>query len=104
MFDIVVPSQSTLDKYGLSMAEWEAMVKACKGICAICDRHPPSHRFVIDHDHVVGWAKMPPGLRKLYVRGLLCSWCNFRMIPRTATPAKLRAAARYLERYLRRKP
>lgn len=60
-----------LRSYGLTIAQFEEMVKAQKGRCAICDKLPSEalghnhHRLCIDHDHKTG-----------AVRGLLCVRCN----------------------------
>jgi hypothetical protein len=57
------------------------------GVCAICGRPPKTRKLHVDHDHKTG-----------KVRGLLCYTCNRFILGRYATPAKLRAAADYLER------
>jgi hypothetical protein len=54
-------------KYGISVADYDEMLAAQGGCCAIC-YGPPTRgreRFDIDHDHSTG-----------VVRGLLCSNCN----------------------------
>ncbi len=50
--------------YGIPYEEYERMVEALEGRCAICLRLPKKH-LSIDHDHKTG-----------KVRGLLCSGCN----------------------------
>ena len=53
-------------KYGISLADYDAMVASQKGGCAVCGGPPPSKRyFSVDHDHATG-----------AVRGLLCQKCN----------------------------
>jgi hypothetical protein len=60
-----------LAKYGLREADYDAMLAAQGGSCAMCHCFPHSKRnanhkyFSIDHDHETG-----------YVRGLLCVRCN----------------------------
>lgn len=60
------------EKYGLTVEQFDAMLKTQKGLCAICGR-PPSGKgqcgkspvLHVDHDHATG-----------KVRGLLCPQCN----------------------------
>lgn len=66
---------------------YEAMLIAQGGVCAICGNPPKTRRLHVDHDHKTG-----------RVRGLLCFTCNRFLLGYYATPAKLRAAADYLER------
>jgi hypothetical protein len=64
--------------YGLSPEQFDAILKAQGGGCAICKFIPgPDDRALdIDHRHVDGWKEMPPEERRLYVRGMLCDRCN----------------------------
>jgi hypothetical protein len=95
------PSQATLRKYGLSKDEWLEIWYSQNEMCPICSRsYAP---LVIDHEHVRNWKKMKPEKRKLYVRGLPCSWCNRWIIGRGATPQLLINGAHYLLAYQERK-
>ena len=53
-------------KFGISPEQYEEMLKAQRGGCAICGRVPEAGKtFHVDHDHDTG-----------AVRGLLCQPCN----------------------------
>lgn len=55
-------------EYGITLAEYQRMLLAQGGGCAICDCRPencPHGRLHVDHDHDTG-----------IVRGLLCHACN----------------------------
>ena len=73
--------------YGMDLAEYEALVKAQAGLCAIC-KHPPRGRkfLAVDHDHSTG-----------AVRALLCGPCNSALGMMQDDVARLRAAADYVE-------
>ena len=54
--------------YGITLADYEAMLKAQGGCCAICHTTKPTGKFrwfAVDHCHATGM-----------VRGLLCHHCN----------------------------
>lgn len=51
--------------YGLTAAQYDTLLRAQGGRCAICRAKPKSKRLAVDHDHKTG-----------AVRGLLCSRCN----------------------------
>lgn len=68
----------------VSDADYEAMLTAQGGGCAICHRPPKTRRLHIDHDH-----------KTLTVRGLLCHRCN-RNLPNWVTREWLRDAYLYL--------
>ena len=98
---IHIPSKATLKKYGISENEWIILWLSQGEICPICGRSDAL--MVTDHEHVRGWKKMPPEKRKLYVRGIICSWCNQRIVGRGATFQKLINGAHYLRDYEMRK-
>lgn len=72
-----------LKRYGITLAQYDAMVISQGGKCAICGR--ASERLVVDHDHVTGM-----------VRGLLCDPCNLGIGKLGDTVAALIAATAYL--------
>lgn len=56
-------------RYGISLEEYERLLKKQRGRCAICHRKPSSkRRLCVDHCH-----------RTKRVRGLLCIKCNVAM-------------------------
>ena len=98
------PSPATPRRYGLTLEEWRAILDIQGGVCAICKRVPPNGRLVVDHEHVRGWKKMPPEKRKLYVRGLICSWDNRQHLRRGMTAQKASAIMTYLRMFEERRP
>lgn len=72
--------------YGISLRQYEAMLKRQKGVCAICGRPPKTGPLHVDHDHHTG-----------RVRGLLDYYCNRRIVGRHRSPELLRKVADYLE-------
>lgn len=52
--------------YGITLEQYEQMLTAQNGVCAICGRIPTGRSLHVDHNHKTG-----------EVRGLLCHSCNF---------------------------
>jgi hypothetical protein len=80
-------------KYGLTVAEYEAMLARQQGVCACCQksethraRNGEVSRLAVDHDHVTG-----------SIRALLCHSCNTGIGSFYDDPTLLRAAAEYIE-------
>jgi hypothetical protein len=73
--------------YGMSLADFDALMDAQDGRCAICGRsdNPGSRRLHIDHDHTTG-----------EVRGLLCHNCNSLLGHAKDDPTILARAIAYL--------
>ena len=69
---------------GVTSADYDRMLAAQGGVCAICGSPPKTRRLHVDHDHATG-----------KVRGLLCHRCN-RALPTWIVPRWLYAAAAYL--------
>ncbi|WP_280138712.1 endonuclease VII domain-containing protein [Trujillonella endophytica] len=72
-------------RYGITAADFDAMLAAQGGLCAICASAPAEH---VDHDHDTG-----------RVRRLLCFNCNGGLGQLRDDPGVLRAAARYVEHH-----
>ncbi|TXI59966.1 endonuclease VII domain-containing protein [Mycolicibacter arupensis] len=81
-----------MHKYGITGADYDVMVAAQGGVCAICKQPPPADNRLpgnrvlhVDHCHATG-----------QVRGLLCHSCNKSL--GQIGDANLAAAAAYIER------
>ena len=72
-------------RFGLSMAQYDEMLKQQSGSCAICGTPPQSIRLSVDHCHKTG-----------KVRGLLCWKCNLSIGHFNDDPGLLLKAAAYL--------
>lgn len=88
------PSGANLKaNYGITYAQYLAMVVNQCGACAICgdvpsedpDRHIKVNKLFIDHDHTTG-----------RIRELLCQACNLMLGKAADDPARLIAGAKYL--------
>jgi hypothetical protein len=71
--------------YGISSQEYEALLAAQDGTCAVCDKPPIKRRLALDHSHRTG-----------AIRGLLCNHCNLRVIGKQTDAAVLQRAVEYL--------
>lgn len=85
-------AQNLKAKYGLTVQEYDQMLAAQDGACAICGASGSGvSRFgvlVVDHDHETG-----------EVRGLLCSTCNSAIGLLGDDPETVQKAAGYLSRH-----
>lgn len=97
------PSAPTLRRYGLTADEWLALLAAQGWRCPVCLKSGAAVRWNTDHDHVPGWAKRPPEERRRYVRGVLCTYCNFRRVNSRMPAAEARRIADYLRAYEERR-
>lgn len=86
-----------LANYGMTWEQYQSLLDAQGGGCAICGQACSSGRLLaVDHDHTCcpDVAKSCGGC----VRGLLCGACNQGIGKFEDAPERLRAAADYLER------
>lgn len=60
-----------LRTYGITEAEYDDLLDAQGGRCAICRKPPKTKSLAVDHDHRTG-----------RIRGLLCSFCNYNLLGR----------------------
>lgn len=75
-------------KYGMTLADYEAIFEAQGGVCAICGEPRPEERTLhVDHDHETG-----------VIRGLLCFRCNQAIGSLQEDHDIFQAAADYLDR------
>lgn len=74
--------------FGITLADYDAMLEAQGGGCAICGKPRDKHyRLAVDHDHASG-----------KIRGLLCAHCNRGIGHFGDDPKLLRKAADYLSK------
>lgn len=87
-------------EYGLTVNDYELMLKAQHGVCAICERPSIGRRLSVDHEHIKGFKDFRVEDKKKYVRGLLCFQCNKYLIGRRKRidAALFDRAAQYLRR------
>jgi len=74
-------------RYGITMAQYDAMLVAQGGVCALCGHPPKKRRLNVDHDHA-----------NKKVRGLLCFRCNRNHVANHTLETARRVVA-YLERH-----
>jgi hypothetical protein len=79
---------SRLRKFGLTADQYEAMLAAQGGGCAICRWKQTARRLAVDHCHTTG-----------KVRGLLCTRCNCAIGNLKEDPALFARALFYLEQH-----
>lgn len=75
-------------KYGIGIADVEAMLRQQEGRCAICRTDQRPERFHVDHDHKTG-----------AVRAMLCLSCNALLGHSRENVLVLLTAIDYLERH-----
>lgn len=103
MTDVTPSSEATLRKYGLVEDDWWWHFKNQKGCCGVCGNEFTGGQINIDHEHVKNWKKMPPELRRIYVRGLCCWQCNRFRLFRGATSKLAHGMYTFLKAYEERR-
>lgn len=73
--------------YGITEAQYNLLLSQQGGGCAVCSRPAESFnkKLAVDHDHV-----------SKEIRGLLCGYCNHRLVGRHRDPVLLRKLADYV--------
>ena len=92
-----VPTERTVKRYGITQREWLELLAAQGWACAVCLRLRPT--MVTDHEHVPGWKNMPPEHRRRYVRGILCTYDNYRIVPSRMSAEEAGRMVAYLLQY-----
>lgn len=82
--ELKAPSLACVKRYGMSLEDWWALANKQSRVCVIC-RRAPKGQLVVDHEHVPGWRRYPPEVRRQFVRGLLCFRCNWRFMAKGMT-------------------
>jgi hypothetical protein len=82
-------SRNLKKKYGITIDDYENMLREQKNKCAICKKIPKDfkYKFGVDHNHKTG-----------KIRGLLCTKCNT-AIGKLDSKKLLRSAIRYFGKY-----
>jgi Recombination endonuclease VII len=102
--EVKVPSAATLKKYGLTAEEWLKILADQNNVCFICQKYPSTGRLCVDHYHVPKWKSLPPEQRKLWIRGILCWFCNHSYVGRAITVQKAERVVQYLKEFEAKRP
>jgi hypothetical protein len=82
------PTRELLRRYGITNADYEAMLARQNGVCAICKSKRPGEKLCVDHCHIC---------KK--VRRLLCGGCNLGLGHYKHNPELTGAATNYLKEF-----
>ncbi len=74
--------------YGLTKQDYYTILSAQDNKCPVCSKKYCENKFVVDHLH----CKYP-----MPIRGIICRYCNHRVVGRHKDPELLRSAANYIE-------
>jgi hypothetical protein len=72
--------------YGITAEEYDVLLEAQNGRCALCRDVPSNRRLHVDHNHITG-----------KIRGLLCHKCNIALGMFRDNPRVIAQALVYLE-------
>lgn len=80
--------RNLLRRYGITLEQYNELLKKQEEKCAMCDRHQDEFktRLAVDHNHVTG-----------EIRGLLCNYCNHRVVGRHRDPDLILKLYNYLQ-------
>lgn len=85
---IAITNATLRSKYGISLDQYNEMLKKQNFSCAVCFDKPIKQRLHVDHCHAT-----------LKVRGLLCQACNTSIGKMKESPSLIRALANYVEEH-----
>jgi hypothetical protein len=78
--------------FNITPEEYDEILLAQDGRCGICEKPPkPGKRLAVDHDHKTG-----------IIRGLLCFYCNKRVLGARSADVLIKTAAYVFEQPARR--
>lgn len=84
-------------RYGISMEDYEKLLREQNGVCAICERSPDEVGVLaVDHDHRCCPTERTCGS---CIRKLLCTDCNISIGRFNDNVLRLERAAEYLRSY-----
>lgn len=95
--------------YNISLEQYQTLLEAQGGVCAICKEPPKEKRLAVDHDHQC-CPSLPNWKRKRTtrnvscggcIRGLLCDGCNHGLGKFKDNSTRLRNAVEYLDKNVR---
>lgn len=76
--------------YGITLQQYESLLASQGGGCAICGKKSDGKRsLAVDHNHT----------QPFEIRGILCSYCNHRLIGRHRDSELLHRMAKYVSRH-----
>lgn len=90
-YDPIKARAATLKRvYGITLNQYAELLDKQEGRCALCPKRPAEEgkSLAIDHDHHTG-----------EIRGLLCQYCNHRVVGRHRDSDLLRRMAEYVDNH-----
>lgn len=67
-------------RYGLTPDHVAEMWGLQDGRCGVCGADLTEKKWIIDHRHVRGFATLSPAAKASLVRGLVCFFCNWKVL------------------------
>jgi len=89
------PGYQLKRRYKMNLDDYQKILSAQGGVCAICKRPPDSRGLFVDHDHSCCPSDLCCGKCN---RGLLCNNCNWAISALESNPDWAKNAEAYLRR------